>query len=139
MGNSGHILLTSLSTSGDGLIAALQMLHLLSKSGQPASKLFQAFEARAQKLVNLEGIDAELKQPRVVDALAAIEARIAGSARILVRPSGTQSLIRVMVEADDEDLLDEVMQEIIFLSKVLPKNLNENRALLLSKFFLFDD
>ena len=49
------------------------------------------------------------------DALAAIEARIAGSARILVRPSGTQSLIRVMVEADDEALLDEVMQEIILL------------------------
>mgnify|MGYP003302989756 CR=1 FL=1 len=47
--------------------------------------------------------------------LAAIEARIAGSARILVRPSGTQSLIRVMVEADDEALLDEVMQEIILL------------------------
>ena len=116
--SSGHILLTSLSTSGDGLIAALQMLHLLSKSGQPASKLFQAFEARAQKLVNLEGIDpAVLKQPTVVDALAAIEARIAGSARILVRPSGTQSLIRVMVEADDEVLLDEVMQEINLLIK----------------------
>ena len=94
------------------------MLHLLSKSGQPASKLFQAFEVRAQKLVNLEGIDpAVLKQPPVVDALAAIEARIAGSARILVRPSGTQSLIRVMVEADDEVLLDEVMQEIILLIK----------------------
>ena len=66
--------------------------------------------------MNLEGIDpAVLKQPPMVDALAAIEARIAGSARILVRPSGTQSLIRVMVEADDKVLLDEVMQEIIFL------------------------
>ena len=94
------------------------MLHLLSKSGQPASKLFQAFKARAQKLKNLEGIHpAVLNQPPVVEALAAIEARIAGSARILVRPSGTQSLIRVMVEADEEALLDEIMQEIIFLIK----------------------
>ena len=63
-----------------------------------------------------------LKQPLVVDALAAIAARIAGSARILVRPSGTQSLIRVMVEADDETLLEEVMQEIILLIEDHAKN-----------------
>ena len=56
-----------------------------------------------------------LKQPPVVEGLAAIEARIAGSARILVRPSGTQSLIRVMVEADDEATLDGIMKEIILL------------------------
>ena len=114
--SSGHILMTSLSTSGDGLIAALQMLHLLSKSDQPASRLFRAFDPRAQKLVNLEGIDpAVLSRQVVVDTLAAIDAKIAGSARTLVRPSGTQSLIRVMVEADDEARLDAVMQEIILL------------------------
>ncbi|MEC7238026.1 MAG: phosphoglucosamine mutase [Pseudomonadota bacterium] len=114
--SSGHILMTSLSTSGDWLIAALQMLHLLSKNEQPASKLFHAFVPRAQKLVNLEGIDpAILTLAPVVDQLAAIEAKAADGARILVRPSGTQSLIRVMVEADDEATLDAIMQGIILL------------------------
>lgn len=114
--SSGHILLTSLSTSGDGLIAALQMLQLLVQTGQPASQLFQAFAPNHQKLRNLKGIDREvLARPAVVDRLAAIEAEIAGRARILVRPSGTESLIRVMVESADEARLDAVMQEIILL------------------------
>ena len=114
--SSGHILLTSLSTSGDGLIAALQMLQLLVTSGKPASQLFQAFAPNHQKLRNLKGIDrAVLTLPSVVEGLAAIEARIAGDARILVRPSGTESLIRVMVESSDEARLDATMQEIILL------------------------
>ena len=114
--SSGHILLTSLSTSGDGLIAALQMLQLLVQTGQPASQLFQAFAPNHQKLRNLKGIDrAVLTLPSVVEGLAAIEARIAGDARILVRPSGTESLIRVMVESSDEARLDATMQEIILL------------------------
>ena len=114
--SSGHILLTSLTTSGDGLIAALQMLQLLVQTGQPASQLFQAFAPNHQKLRNLKGIDREvLARPAVVDRLAAIEAEIAGRARILVRPSGTESLIRVMVESADEARLDAVMQEIILL------------------------
>ena len=114
--SSGHILLTSLTTSGDGLIAALQMLQLLVQTGQPASQLFQAFAPNHQKLRNLKGIDREvLARPAVVDRLAAIEAEIVGRARILVRPSGTESLIRVMVESADEARLDAVMQEIILL------------------------
>ena len=114
--SSGHILLTSLSTSGDGLIAALQMLQLLVVDGRPASQLFQAFEPDHQKLRNLKNIDrAVLTRPAVVGRLAAIEAEIAGEARILVRPSGTENLIRVMVESADEARLDAVMQEIILL------------------------
>ena len=114
--SSGHILQTSLTTSGDGLIAALQMLQLLVQTGQPASQLFQAFAPNHQKLRNLKGIEREvLARPAVVDRLAAIEAEIAGKARILVRPSGTESLIRVMVESADEAHLDAVMREIILL------------------------
>ena len=104
------------TSCGDGLIAALQMLQLLATSGQPASQLFQAFEPNHQKLRNLKDIDRDvLSRQTVVDRLAAIEARIAGEARILVRPSGTESLIRVMVESPDEAFLDGVMQEIILL------------------------
>jgi phosphoglucosamine mutase len=114
--SSGHILLTSLSTSGDGLIAALQMLQMLVKSKRPASQMFQAFEPNHQKLCNLRGIDREvLDRQQVTDRLAEIESEIAGEARILVRPSGTENLIRVMVESADEARLDAVMQEIILL------------------------
>ncbi len=116
--SSGHILMTSLSTSGDGLIAALQMLNILAKSDAPASQVFQVFTPNFQKLENLRGMEREiLTRPSVTEALAKIEAGIDGKARTLVRPSGTESLIRVMVESADEALLDATMDEIILLLK----------------------
>ena len=114
--SSGHILMTSLSTSGDGLIAALQMLNILAKSDAPASQVFQVFTPNFQKLENLRGMEREiLTRPYVTEALAKIDAGIDGRARTLVRPSGTESLIRVMVESADEALLDATMREIILL------------------------
>ena len=116
--SSGHILMTSLSTSGDGLIAALQMLNILAKSDAPASQVFQVFTPNFQKLENLRGMEREiLTRPSVTEALAKIDAGIDGKARTLVRPSGTESLIRVMVESADEALLDATMDEIILLLK----------------------
>ena len=100
---SGHILMTSLGTSGDGLVAALQMLALLKRSEQPASQLFNAFTPSPQKLENLPGLNPALLQDEAVKAdLAKIEQELGDAGRILVRPSGTEALIRVMVEADDE-------------------------------------
>lgn len=114
--SSGHILMTSLSTSGDGLIAALQMLNILAKAGASASEVFRVFTPNFQKLENLPGMDRELlDRPTVTEALARIEAGLEGRARTLVRPSGTESLIRVMVESQDEALLDATMSEIILL------------------------
>ena len=111
---SGHILMTSLGTSGDGLVAALQMLALLKRSEQPASQLFNAFTPSPQKLENLPGLDPALLQDEAVKAdLAKIEQELGDAGRILVRPSGTEALIRVMVEADDDALLEATMAEII--------------------------
>ena len=122
--SSGHVLMTSLSSSGDGLIAALQMLWLLSVDDRPASKLFHAFTPKHQKLENLPDIDrAVLALPAVESELARIAAELDGEGRILVRPSGTESLIRVMVEADDEAVLDAVMAEIILLIQNESKNI----------------
>ena len=121
--SSGHILMTSLSTSGDGLIAALQMLNILAKSDAPASQVFQVFTPNFQKLENLRGMEREiLTRPSVTEALAKIDAGIDGKARTLVRPSGTESLIRVMVESADEALLDATMDEIILLLKKEAEN-----------------
>ena len=111
---SGHILITSVGTSGDGLVAALQMLALLKRGEQPASQLFNAFTPSPQKLENLRGLDPILLQDEAVKAdLGRIETKLGDAGRILVRPSGTEALIRVMVEADDDAVLEATMAEII--------------------------
>ena len=122
--SSGHILMTSLSTSGDGLIAALQMLRLLAQDDRPASELFHLFTPKCQKMENLRGFDRSvLDLPAVVAGLAAIESALAGKGRLLVRASGTESLLRVMVEADDTVLVDSTIDEIILLIKAEAKNI----------------
>jgi phosphoglucosamine mutase len=121
--SSGHILMTSLSTSGDGLIAALQMLRLLAQDDRPASKLFHMFAPKCQKMENLRGFERSvLDLPAVVAGLAEIESKLADKGRLLVRASGTESLLRVMVEADDEALVDNKIGEIILLIESELKN-----------------
>jgi phosphoglucosamine mutase len=116
--------MTSLSTSGDGLIAALQMLRLLAQDDRPASKLFHMFTPKCQKLKNLRGFDsAVLDLPGVVAGLAVIESGLAEKGRLLVRASGTESLLRVMVEADDAALVDSTIDEIILLIKAEVKKI----------------
>ncbi len=111
---SGHVLMTSLSTSGDGLMAALQVLAVLQQSQRPASEVLGLYTRSPQKLENLTGMDpAILKDEAVQKDLAKIETALGDAGRILVRPSGTEALIRVMVEADDEARLDATMAEII--------------------------
>ncbi len=111
---SGHVLMTSLSTSGDGLMAALQVLAVLQQSQRPASEVLGLYTPSPQKLENLTGMDpAILKDEAVKKDLAKIETALGDAGRILVRPSGTEALIRVMVEADDEARLDATMAEII--------------------------
>ena len=122
--SSGHILMTSLSTSGDGLIAALQMLRLLVVDDRPASRLFHVFTPKCQKMKNLRGVERTvLDLPAVVDGLADIESNLAGKGRILVRASGTETLLRVMAEADDEAVVDSTISEIIFLLEREAKNI----------------
>ena len=114
--SSGHILMTSLCPTGDGLIGALQMLNILSRATRPASEVFTKFTPKSQRLENLRDMDkAVLDLPDVTAALADIEADMGNNGRILVRPSGTEPLVRVMVEADTDRLLQQKMDEIILL------------------------
>ncbi|WP_135450454.1 MULTISPECIES: phosphoglucosamine mutase [Tabrizicola] len=112
---SGHIVMTDYATTGDGLIAGLQFLAEMVRTGQPASSLTRNFETVPQKLRNVrfaEGarpLDAE----EVRRVIAESEARLAGLGRILIRKSGTEPLIRVMAECEDESLLDAVVDEIV--------------------------
>ncbi len=112
---SGHIVMTDYATTGDGLLAGLQFLAEMVRSGKPASTLTQNFETVPQLLKNVRfaagGRPLEADSVRAV--IAANEERIRGRGRILIRKSGTEPLIRVMAECEDAGLLSEVVDEIV--------------------------
>ncbi len=100
---SGHMILSDFATTGDGLVAALQVLALLVEDGKPASVVTNRFTPLPQKLVNVRFTGASpLKDPEVERAIKAAGERLGARGRVLVRASGTEPLIRVMAEAEDE-------------------------------------
>jgi phosphoglucosamine mutase len=107
---SGHIIFLDHMTTGDGQLAAIQLLRILAWRGCKASELSDAVPRYPQELINVtwRGAASEKKTvtqiPAVAEAIAAGEKQLAGDGRILVRPSGTEALIRVMVEASDAEL-----------------------------------
>jgi phosphoglucosamine mutase len=110
---SGHVILSDFSTTGDGLIAALQVLSVLVTRGKPMSALARQFEPVPQKMENVRFAGGEpLKTDRVQQAIHDGETRLNGSGRVLVRASGTEPLIRVMAEGDDARLVGEVVRDI---------------------------
>ena len=111
---SGHVILSDFSTTGDGLIAALQVLAVLKGGDAPMSALARQFEPVPQKLENVRFSGGRpLESDQVKGAIAEAEARLAATGRVLVRASGTEPLIRVMAEGDDEKLVGQVVREIV--------------------------
>jgi phosphoglucosamine mutase len=111
---SGHVILSDFSTTGDGLIAALQVLAVMVQSDKPMSALGRQFDPVPQLLENVrfaKGAE-PLKNAKVQEAIREAEAQLNGSGRVLVRPSGTEPLIRVMAEGDDEALVARMVKEI---------------------------
>jgi phosphoglucosamine mutase len=111
---SGHIILTDHSTTGDGLVAALQVLAALVNSGKPASEVLNLFEPVPQLLKNVRfnGGVAPLEADSVRKRIAAAEAELEGRGRLVIRKSGTEPLIRVMAEGDDEALVRRLVDDI---------------------------
>jgi phosphoglucosamine mutase len=110
---SGHIIMTDFATTGDGLLAGLQILAVMRRQDRPMSEFGRAFQPLPQRLRNCRlngGLPLEAAEVR--ESIQAAEARLNGHGRILVRPSGTEPVIRVMVEADDEALLQGVLEEV---------------------------
>lgn len=112
---SGHIVMTDYATTGDGLVAGLQFLVEMARTGERAATLARQFETVPQMLKNVRY--AQGKQPlaeaSVQAVIAAMEARVAGKGRILIRKSGTEPLVRVMAECEDSGLLAEVVETIV--------------------------
>ncbi|MCF6316319.1 MAG: phosphoglucosamine mutase [Marinosulfonomonas sp.] len=112
---SGHIVMTDYATTGDGLIAGLQFLAAMVETGKPASALTHSFETVPQKLSNVRyaadkvPLDATSVKAAIVDG----EERLNSNGRLLIRKSGTEPLIRVMGECEDQALLDAVIGDIV--------------------------
>jgi phosphoglucosamine mutase len=111
---SGHIVMTDYATTGDGLMAGLQFLAAMVQSGQPASGLTRVFEPIPQLLKNVRyGAGADpLADARVQAAIAEAEAQLEGQGRLLIRRSGTEPLIRVMAEAEEETLMTAAVDQV---------------------------
>ena len=110
---SGHIILTDHSTTGDGLVAGLQVLAALVEMGQPASELLSQFEPVPQLLKNVRfNGGAPLENASVKSSIAAAEAELEGRGRLVIRKSGTEPLIRVMAEGDDPAMVERLVNGI---------------------------
>jgi phosphoglucosamine mutase len=110
---SGHIILTDYATTGDGLVAGLQVLAELVQAGRPASEMLNLFEPLPQllKSVRFNG-GAPLEAAGVKAAIADGETRLGGRERLVIRKSGTEPVIRVMAQGEDEALVAEVVETI---------------------------
>ncbi|NEX94950.1 phosphoglucosamine mutase [Caulobacter sp. 17J65-9] len=111
---SGHVILHDYSTTGDGLLSALQVLAVLVQSDVPMSVLARQFDPVPQKLENVRFAGGKpLETKSVQDVIADAEARLNGTGRVVVRASGTEPLIRIMAEGDDEKLVSQVVKDIV--------------------------
>jgi phosphoglucosamine mutase len=107
---SGHIVLSDYSTTGDGLLAALQVLAVCVEAGKPVSEMCRLFEPAPQVLENIRVEEGDpLNDARVKDAIRDAEARLGANGRLLIRKSGTEPLVRIMAEGEEEALVREIV------------------------------
>ncbi|KQP10799.1 MAG: phosphoglucosamine mutase [Methylobacterium sp.] len=110
---SGHIIMSDYATTGDGLVAALQLLSVVKRQDRPVSEVCRCFNALPQILRNVPYRSGEpLRDGAVLDVIASATARLHTSGRLVVRPSGTETVIRVMAEGDDRNLIGDIVDEV---------------------------
>jgi len=111
---SGHIILSDYATTGDGLVAALQVLAVVKKQGKPVSEVCHRFEPLPQVLRNVRYRKGKpLEDAKVRLAIKSAEQKLNGQGRLVIRPSGTEPVIRVMGEGDDKTLVEDVVDGIV--------------------------
>ena len=109
---SGHIILSDYTTTGDGLVAAMQVLAVVQKKGRPVSEVCHLFEPLPQILKNVRVRKTVLDRPPVARSIDEARERLGAGGRLLIRPSGTEPVIRVMGEGDDRDLVEKVVDDV---------------------------
>ncbi len=111
---SGHIVLSDFTTTGDGLVSALQVLATVVSTGKPVSEVCSRFEPLPQILKNVRYSEGKpLEDQRVVRAIEGAKERLGQRGRVVIRPSGTEPVIRVMAEGDDERMVNDVVGDIV--------------------------
>ena len=111
---SGHIILSDYSTTGDGLIAALQILAVVRRENRPVSEICHRFEPLPHILKNVKTRGNQpLADETVNTAIEKLRKSLGASGRLVIRPSGTEPVIRVMAEGDDRDLVEKVVDDVI--------------------------
>ncbi|MCU6479310.1 phosphoglucosamine mutase [Arthrobacter sp. A2-55] len=112
---SGHVIFSEYATTGDGLLTGLQLAAQVAKTGKPLQELVRAMTKLPQVMVNVKGVDKSRANivPAVKAAVAKAEAELGESGRVLLRPSGTEPLVRVMVEAADVDTAKRICDELV--------------------------
>jgi phosphoglucosamine mutase len=111
---SGHVIMTRFATTGDGILTGLHLVAEMARTGKSIEELASIMTVYPQVLVNVRGVDHHgLSSDAVIaDAVAAAEARLGDSGRVLLRPSGTEPMVRVMVEAEHQHVADEIAAEL---------------------------
>ena len=110
---SGHVILSDYATTGDGLVAALQVLAVLVEQSRPASEACKLFDPLPQRLQNVRFVGrSPLKDTHVLAAISAAEAELGESGRLLLRMSGTEPVLRVMAEGEDEAMVERIVAEL---------------------------
>lgn len=121
---SGHIIILEHNTTGDGLVTALQLLSVVKKSGKKVSELASVMEVLPQVLINAkvknENKNAYTENPEINSEIQKIEAEFSGNGRVLIRPSGTEPLVRVMIEGKDINIITERAEK---LAKLIEEKL----------------
>ncbi|MCM1192294.1 MAG: phosphoglucosamine mutase [Butyrivibrio sp.] len=113
---SGHIIFLDENTTGDGLLSALHLLQVMVETGKSLSELAGIMEVLPQALANAKVADHKkekyMEYPRVAEAIRELEAKFAGEGRVLIRPSGTEPLVRVMIEGKDQEVIREEAEKL---------------------------
>jgi phosphoglucosamine mutase len=111
---SGHIILSDYTTTGDGFVAALQLLSVIRRVGKPVSEVCHRFEPLPQIMKNVRYQTGKpMENAGVKSAIASAEKKLGRGGRLIVRPSGTEPLIRVMAEGDDKVLVESVVDDVV--------------------------
>jgi phosphoglucosamine mutase len=111
---SGHIIMSDYTTTGDGFVAALQVMAVVKKHNKPVSEVCHRFEPLPQVLKNVRYKHGKpLDDQNVISVINAAQVKLNGNGRLLIRPSGTEPVIRVMGEGDDKVLVEELVDDIV--------------------------
>ena len=121
---SGHIIFLDENTTGDGLLSALHLLEVMVGTGKPLSELAQIMEVLPQALVNAKVPNHKkehfMEYPEIAQAIQELEKKFAGEGRVLIRPSGTEPLVRVMIEGKNQE---EITRDAEELANLIRKNM----------------